>query len=134
MQSIKERTQLFVKSKGIKMVEFERRCNLSTGYVSSMRKGFGDEKLNNVLKAFPELNREWLLYGEGEMFNKEENSNKDITTEDSVVIPLPVWEMLQAQVNSLAIRDKQIDELIKLLNEQRKNDVHTDDVSCVDAG
>lgn len=32
-----------------------------------MRKGLGDEKLNNVLKEFPELSREWLLYGEGEM-------------------------------------------------------------------
>lgn len=32
-----------------------------------MRKGFGSDKLNNVLTAFPELNRDWLLYGEGEM-------------------------------------------------------------------
>lgn len=32
-----------------------------------MRKGYGSDKLRNVLTAFPELNREWLLYGEGEM-------------------------------------------------------------------
>ena len=32
-----------------------------------MRKGFGGTKLNNVLTIFPELNREWLLYGEGSM-------------------------------------------------------------------
>jgi SOS-response transcriptional repressor LexA len=31
-----------------------------------MRKGFGADKLNNVLTAYPELNRDWLLYGEGE--------------------------------------------------------------------
>ena len=36
-----------------------------------MRKGFGRQKLENVLKAYPELNREWLLYGEGEMLNTD---------------------------------------------------------------
>lgn len=38
-----------------------------------MRKGFGVDKLNNVLSVFPELNREWLLYGEGEMLKAEKN-------------------------------------------------------------
>lgn len=53
------------------MKEFERRCKLSTGYVTSMRKGYGIEKLNNVLRAFPDLNRDWLLYGEGEMLKTD---------------------------------------------------------------
>ena len=51
------------------MKSFENQCDLSTGYVTSMRKSFGPTKLNNVLTSFPELNREWLLYGEGEMLN-----------------------------------------------------------------
>ena len=67
--NIKERTIEFIKYKGITMKHFEQKCNLSSGYVTSMRKGFGQDKLNNVLKMFPELNREWLLYGEGEMLN-----------------------------------------------------------------
>jgi len=65
--TIKERTLEFIKYKGISVKEFEMRCGMSNGYVSSMRKGFGTDKLSNVLSAFPELNREWLLYGEGEM-------------------------------------------------------------------
>ncbi len=68
--SVKERTIKFIKHKGIKMKTFEERCGLSTGYVTSMRSGFGSEKLKNVLSAFPELNRDWLLYGEGEMLNE----------------------------------------------------------------
>lgn len=32
-----------------------------------MRKGLGLDKLENVLNAFPEINRDWLLYGDGEM-------------------------------------------------------------------
>lgn len=66
-KSVKDRTIEFVKYKGITMKSFELKCGLSTGYVTSMRKGFGADKLNNVLTAFPELNRDWLLYGEGEM-------------------------------------------------------------------
>lgn len=64
---IKSRTYLFVNHKGLTIKKFEELCGLSSGYVSSMRKGFGRGKLNNVLTAFPDLNREWLLYGEGEM-------------------------------------------------------------------
>lgn len=63
--TIKERTLEFIKSKNISVKEFEIRCGLSNGYISAMRKGFGADKLNNVLTAYPELNRDWLLYGEG---------------------------------------------------------------------
>lgn len=74
--SIKERTIEFVKFKGITMKSFETKCGLSSGYVTSMRKGFGSDKLNDVLTAFPELNRDWLLYGEGSML-KDENVGKE---------------------------------------------------------
>lgn len=69
--NVKSRTQKFVQYKGLTMKEFEQMCNLSTGYVTSMRKGYGPEKLNNVLRSFPDLNREWLLFGEGEMIKND---------------------------------------------------------------
>lgn len=65
--TVKERVYKFADYKGIPIRKFEEMCQLSNGYVSSMRKGFGSDKLNNVLSEFPDLNREWLLYGEGEM-------------------------------------------------------------------
>lgn len=64
---VKDRILLFIKAKGITTKRFEEICSLSNGYVSSMRKGLGAEKLNNVLTAFPDINREWLLFGEGNM-------------------------------------------------------------------
>lgn len=72
--NIKERTLEFIKYKGITMKTFETKCDLSSGYVTSMRKGFGSDKLNNVLTAFPELNRDWLLYGEGDMLRSSSSS------------------------------------------------------------
>lgn len=74
--NVKDRTIEFVKYKGITMKSFENTCGLSSGYVTSMRKGFGADKLNNVLKSYPELNRDWLLYGEGEMLKQEKHDDK----------------------------------------------------------
>lgn len=71
---IKERIIDFINSKGMPIKQFEEKCNLSNGYISSMRKGFGTGKLENVLNAFPELNRNWLLYGEGTMLNSEDSN------------------------------------------------------------
>ena len=74
--SVKERTLEFIAYKGISMKQFELDCNLSTGYVTSMRKSYGPEKLSNVLNAYPELSRDWLLYGEGSML-KTENEQQE---------------------------------------------------------
>ena len=93
--TVKERTIQFIKYKGISMKSFEELCSLSTGYVTSMRKGYGSEKLNNVLIAFPDLNRDWLLYGEGEMLkskndpcDKDGSGNDEIEVEHVRLLPL----------------------------------------------
>lgn len=65
--SIKDRIMEYCRANGISIRQFEIKSNLSNGYVSSMRKGLGFEKLENVLNAFPDLSRDWLLYGEGKM-------------------------------------------------------------------
>ena len=93
--TIKDRTIEFIKYKGISMKTFEDKCELSTGYVTSMRKGYGTGKLNNVLKAFPDLNREWLLYGEGEMLKSQscggvndEQGESEVSVEHVRLLPL----------------------------------------------
>lgn len=63
----KERTLGFIAYKGLSVKKFEEMCGLSNGYVNSMKSGYGSNKLLQVLRAFPELNRDWLVYGEGEM-------------------------------------------------------------------
>lgn len=70
---VKERILEFCKVEQIPIKHFEEKCGMSNGYVSSMRKGLGYSKLENVLKAFPQLNKEWLLNGNGVMFQEQEN-------------------------------------------------------------
>jgi len=68
---IKERVLAYIRHRGITIKKFEESCGLSSGYISSMRHGFGRNKLSNVLSTYPDLNREWLLYGEGEMLRTQ---------------------------------------------------------------
>ena len=106
MNTVKDRTMLFIKFKGITMKTFEQRCDLSSGYVTSMRKGFGSEKLNNVLMAYPELNREWLLYGEGEMLKASSSSQPQpstkverVTDDEAYKVPLVPISALGGSLN-----------------------------------
>jgi phage repressor protein C with HTH and peptisase S24 domain len=58
-----------------------------------MRKGLGTGKLENVLNAFPELNREWLLYGEGKMLNGEVKSLERKTADKLSVRQIPLYDI-----------------------------------------
>ena len=73
---VKDRILEFIRYKKIPVKQFEEKSQLSNGYVSSMRKGFGTGKLENVLNSFPELNRDWLLHGEGDMLKPKHQRNK----------------------------------------------------------
>lgn len=65
--AVKQRLVQFIKIMNLTQKAFEDRCGMSNGYVANIRKGIGDDKLLNIVQQFPQLNREWLLYGEGEM-------------------------------------------------------------------
>ena len=62
-----------------------------------MRKGFGTGKLDNVLREFPELNREWLLTGEGEMFKSDTPSQNMICEEPAPYLPAAKWSTCQTR-------------------------------------
>ena len=121
---IKSRTYLFVNHKGLTMKKFEELCGLSSGYVSSMRKGFGRGKLNNVLTVFPDLNREWLLYGEGEMLVSEtptEEKNEEIPNVAPAVAGCVDCRILQVRLEEKqATIDSLRDQLDKAQDANRK--------------
>lgn len=119
--TIKDRVYAFIDYKGITVRRFEEVSGLSNGYVSSMRKGFGGEKLNNVLRSFPDLNREWLLYGEGEMLNRniiQQNQNGDNIHGNNVTIEKTekdYLEIIKSQAEQLSKSQEQIDRLLSII-------------------
>lgn len=70
--AVKERLIEFIKAKDISIREFERACGLSNGYLKSLRRSPKSEKIADILSAFPDLNRVWLLTGEGSMLTNPE--------------------------------------------------------------
>ena len=83
-----------------------------------MKSGYGNAKLLQVLSAFPELNRDWLVYGEGEMI-REIVSETELP-QDAEVKTMPVQEEsliaeLRAQIERL---ESKIDNLNREVGEQ----------------
>ena len=73
-ETVKERLTKFIDFNGISVREFERRANLSNGYIKSLRKSPTIDKMQSIIHAFPELNQDWLLTGEGEMLKQTPNA------------------------------------------------------------
>lgn len=84
MQTIKDRVIIFIQSQGITVREFERKSDLSNGAVSKMGNNTRSSIIENILKAYPDINRDWLLKGNGEMLkSKNEIGSHQTTTTDS---------------------------------------------------
>ena len=78
-ETVKERISKYTQSKGMSIRAFERKANLSNGFVKNISKGIGVEKLRSILEAFPDINSDWLLYGTGEMLKAASKSaNKEL--------------------------------------------------------
>lgn len=88
MNNLKERLQLFLKEEGISASEFSRKMGLSPAYIASMRKSMPTEKVEKLLEVFPQINREWLLFGEGEMYRDMGDTAIDPHRLDKHMIPL----------------------------------------------
>lgn len=87
--AVKQRLVQFIKLMHLTQKAFEERCGMSNGYVANIRKGIGSDKLLNITQQFPELNREWLLYGEGEMIRRSSSaavSQTNINGDNNYVI------------------------------------------------
>ena len=124
IEGIKERLKEFIWYKGLRVSHFEKTCGLSNGYVASITKGMGAEKMQMILDKFPELSKKWLLKGEGEMLigqnNKieieanEEEDNKESTLTEKLMNELQHLRLIIEKQQS------QIDRLLSLIENNTK--------------
>lgn len=70
MNTIKDRVLEFIKSEGITVRSFEIAASMSNGAVSKMGDNTRRKILDQISAAYPQLNMDWLLRGEGEMYVK----------------------------------------------------------------
>lgn len=76
--SVKERLVEFIKYKRISQRKFQETAMISNGFVSNIKKSIASDTIVKISNAYPELNIDWLLEGEGEMIkhvsDKEEST------------------------------------------------------------
>ncbi|MBD5370531.1 MAG: S24 family peptidase [Bacteroides sp.] len=84
---VKQRLLEFLAYKRISQVEFTRAIGVASSYVAAMRRSISDKKIARIRETYPDLNTDWLLYGEGPML-REGARHHD--SRDSMVPLLPV--------------------------------------------
>lgn len=99
--AVKQRLVQFIKSMHMTQRAFEIRCGMSNGYVANIRKGIGEDYLLNIAQQFPQLNRAWLLFGEGEMLKstptvQQNNVHGDNNYNNGVIQISPAFGSLPA--------------------------------------
>lgn len=104
---VKDRLKLFIASKGLTNQRFESEVGLSNGYVANMRKGVGNDALERISNKFPELNKSWLLTGEGNML-KEQSVSTNYENTNQQQNDMTIQELLEA----IKRRDQQMDEML----------------------
>ena len=76
ISDINQRLTEFINAVGTTKKEFERNANLSNGFVDKAGNSIRKDKLDKILFAYPSLNRDWLVYGEGEMLKSESTAHR----------------------------------------------------------
>ena len=116
-QTVKERLKIFIKYLDIGQGKFEKTCGFSNGYINNSKGNFGASKIEDILKKYPELNRVWLMTGEGEMLKSNVSiENGDGSTQvvgDGNNINIP--STLDKALDALAKSQEQIDRLIVVI-------------------
>lgn len=125
-ESMKQRLMRFIKSEKISQGKFERMCGMSNGYLCNIKQSIGSSKILSISKAFPQLNTEWLLTGEGSMLNE------GYTTFDPVGLATPMsptaMTETEKEVVLLQAKLEEKEKMITILEDQLKklNDMHRD--------
>ncbi|SOD20232.1 S24 family peptidase [Pedobacter xixiisoli] len=105
--SVKKRIKDFVSEINIPINAFEKSINASNGYVNSITKSIGIDKLERIIEIYPNLDLEWLLTGKGMMLRSSKTDISSLDNEPMLstinpgqAIPLISTESVPGFVNS----------------------------------
>ena len=103
-QNQKERLKMFISSINLTNAAFEKSLGLSNGYINSMRKGLGYDKLEQISNLYADLNMGWLLTGEGEMLKSSSPKEEPATQSEPITNErlLSIIESQQRTIENLS--------------------------------
>jgi len=62
-----ERLLKFIDHLGMQPAQFEKSAGISNGYVNNIKKSVGEAVLAKITDRYPQLNKVWLIFGDGKM-------------------------------------------------------------------
>lgn len=106
-ESVKDRLLAFIKAKSLSQKRFEQAAGLSNGYINKLRHSPSADKLSHILEAYPDINRIWLLTGEGDMITDKRSASNTSTDTKKHYKSLPLIP-IDAMAGQLSGEDFQI--------------------------
>ena len=118
--AIKSRLSSFIEQMGLTNASFEKKCGLSNGYIRNFKGNLGGKKLEDILTSFPQLSKDWLLFGNGPMLKNENILSQPQTPAPSQEEIHERSSMLNSLLTLVESQRKDIETLIQLTKEKDK--------------
>jgi phage repressor protein C with HTH and peptisase S24 domain len=77
--NVKERLKKFIKFSEMTVSGFEKSISVTNGYVNSISKSIGIDKIEKIIEIYPNLNIEWMLAGIEPMIKRRAYFENDKT-------------------------------------------------------
>ncbi len=126
---ILERIKQYIDYKGISIAAFEKSIGMSNAsFGKCLKKGgaIGTDKLENVLRVYPEISPEWLLTGAGPMLKEapsaydatvsgNSNGGSNITNSPNSPVNVNDSDTIRQLLTMLEAKDEQINTLLTII-------------------
>ena len=130
------RIKQYIDFKGISMRKFEESVGFSNGAFASQfknGKAIGVDKVENILRIYPDINPVWLLTGKGSMLNNPtQATDHDHSTAENIL-----REIIQEKDQRIEELSKKVGRLERELEERASGHFDgrdADTAACADAG
>jgi transcriptional regulator with XRE-family HTH domain len=115
--TVKERLKEYLKYKGIGQRPFSLSMGLSANYVNAIRKSIPLDTLAMIETKYPDLSKDWLLTGRGEMLREDKSQDKD-----KYIVLLEEISALKDKIVTLLEENSSLKERIAALEKEFNTD------------
>lgn len=126
-----DRLDEYMERKHINDNQITVNCSLSVGLLGKARKegnDLGKKAIEKILSFYQDLDRVWILTGEGCMIKTEQSLSE--VNNRTILVSAEAWDVIKKQADSLASKDRQVEDLITLLKKanalKEEHAIHTD--------
>ncbi len=118
-----DRLSKYMEFKGLNDNIVTKECSLSQGLIGQARRGkcdLGDKAIEKILNTYQDINRVWLLTGEGEMLKQEKPLHPMVAKAEALMDKLiaSLEETIESQKQVIEKQNAEIERLQRALLEK----------------